>query len=136
MKSNIFTHQLEFANAPLCIVVADSFRLGAALAEKHHKGKLQLPKEPAGGLMYDADEGFVVLLLYSQLDLPTIVHELTHVTISAFRRMGIKLSAKSEEAYCYHNDMLMRLFMEWAVTNELPFIPFTPYSSLRPKAVS
>lgn len=40
----------------------------------------------------------------------TLTHEMLHVTSGTLRRIGIELSDETEEAFCYHQEMLIREF--------------------------
>jgi hypothetical protein len=113
MKSQVLLHYLEFSRHNFCVAIGDTFKLAAAAACKQ---RYVMPVLPIGDAIACAtvdDAGGVILLLWDHLTIPTIVHEVTHVTNAILLKMGVKLCDESDEAFAHHNGMLMELVMRW-----------------------
>ena len=114
MKSQVLLHYLEFSRHNFCVAIGDTFKLAAVAAGKQRNLVPVLPTGDDAQACASVDSaGGVILLLSAHLNIPVIVHEVTHITNAILINMGVKLTDESDEVFAHHNAMLMMLIMQW-----------------------
>lgn len=76
-------------------------------------------KSEALGFAYELEESKGHFIFWvkeyngSPLSICTVVHELIHIAIAIFSRIGSNINDETEEPFCYLHDYLVRQVIDW-----------------------
>ena len=109
-RTRILEWDLEVGDYKLILFTYNKESEVIEALEKHYSITMEHPGKCEGFVV--ADMNYVVLALKNGFSIPTLVHELQHLTFKMLDRCSIKLSEETEEVYAMQIDSLFKIVID------------------------